>query len=209
LSFAGQLDQVAFHGLHNVIQCRNLPAIRIESVRGTFDIAESPAPASYAVDIGIQLTLDDILIDRSTGLPLGNRITQFIAEGFITGATPPGLPPDALAQWRDAGGVAEITTLVANWGPLALTADATIALDKNLQPLIAGTADVRGYDETVDAMVAGGLMSQSQGTTARIALAAMAETDEGGKKVRLPITIQDGFLFLGPLKIAAVPRINW
>lgn len=183
--------------------------MQIGKADGTLVLGETSSPSDQAADINVKLYLDDILIDLPTGSPLGNHITRLIAEGFVTGQIPPGSPREALAHWRDGGGVAEVTELVVNWGPLAVTADATIALDQDLQPLVAGTAIVRGYDETVDAMVGGGLMSQGQGATAKIALAAMAEADEGGKKVRLPITIQDGFLFLGPLKIAAVPRIDW
>jgi hypothetical protein len=40
-------------------------------------------------------------------------------------------------------------------------------------------------------------------------LNARAEKDERGFKVKLPLTIQDGFVSIGPIKLAQVPRITW
>jgi hypothetical protein len=39
----------------------------------------------------------------------------------------------------------------------------------------------------------------------------MSKPAEDGRPptARLPITIQDGFLFVGPLKLAQMPRIVW
>ncbi len=109
------------------------------------------------------------------------------------------------------GGVLQIQRFVANWGPLAVTAEGTLALDGQMQPLFAGTATVRGYSEAIDALVQARMMAPNQATGAKIALAAMAKpADDGGPPAaKLPITIQDGFLFVGPLKLAQMPRIVW
>ena len=55
------------------------------------------------------------------------------------------------------------------------------------------------------------MMAPNQATGAKIALAAMSKPgDDGGPPAaKLPITIQDGFLFVGPLKLAQMPRIVW
>ncbi|MGH6931899.1 MAG: DUF2125 domain-containing protein [Dongiaceae bacterium] len=208
IGFDGRLKIIAFEG-QLAVKSAALPSFQIEEMRGWLAVDGESAPADQAANFSASLDLTDVEIDLPRDSPLGNRVTRLIVEGFATGELPRGSPRESFARWRDSGGVAEVTRLVVNWGPLAVTADATIALDQKLQPLIAGTAILRGYDQAIDAMIAGGLMSQGQGTTARIALAAIAQTDDGGGKVKLPITVQDGFLFLGPLKVAAVPRIVW
>jgi hypothetical protein len=80
-----------------------------------------------------------------------------------------------------------------------------------MQPLFAGTATVRGYSEAIDALAQAGLMPPNQATGAKIALAALAKPAEDGgpPAVHLPLTIQDGFLYVGPLKLARMPRIIW
>ena len=129
----------------------------------------------------------------------------------VEGRLQPGRPSESLAIWRDAGGVLQIQRFAADWGPLAVTAEGTLALDGQMQPLFAGTATVRGYSEAIDALVQARMMAPNQATGAKIALAAMAKpADDGGPPAaKLPITIQDGFLFVGPLKLAQMPRIVW
>jgi hypothetical protein len=104
----------------------------------------------------------------------------------------------------------ELTQFNANWeAATTVSGDGTVALDQRLQPVGAFSAVVRGYDEAVDAAVARGLMTPAQGTAVKVWLNARAEKDERGLKVKLPLTIQDGFLSMGPVKLAQVPRIVW
>jgi hypothetical protein len=54
-------------------------------------------------------------------------------------------------------------------------------------------------------------MAPGEATAAKIALAAMVKpgADGGPPAAQVPLTIQDGCLFAGPLKLAAMPRIVW
>jgi hypothetical protein len=84
-----------------------------------------------------------------------------------------------------------------------------VALDAQLQPVVAGTVTVRDYGRAVDRAVADGLMTPAQGTAAKLWLSAKAEKDAEGLKVTLPLTIQDGVLSMGPIQLARLPRIAW
>jgi len=118
--------------------------------------------------------------------------------------------PAAVAAWAIEGGHVELTQFNAHWeAATTVSGDGTVALDQRLQPVGAFSAVVRGYNEAVDAVVARGLMTPAQGTAAKLWLNARAEKDERGLKVKLPLTIQDGFLSMGPVKLAQVPRIAW
>jgi hypothetical protein len=157
------------------------------------------------------VALTDANIIQPGNLPLGQSISRAEFNGSLSGALQPGRPSESLAAWRDAGGVLQIQRFAADWGPLAVTAEGTLALDGQMQPLFAGTATVRGYGEAIDALAQAGLMPPNQATGAKIALAALAKPAEDGgpPAVHLPLTIQDGFLYVGPLKLARMPRIIW
>ena len=185
--------------------------IDLKSFQADASFDPSAVPSSDDKSIEFNLAFDDAIMRRSVNLPLGNSIKRAEIEGYVTGILQPGRPSESLAVWRDAGGVLQIQRFVANWGPLAITAEGTLTLDGQMQPLFAGTAIVRGYNETIDALAQAGMIELGQVTGAKIALAAMTKpADDGGPPAaKLPITIQDGFLFIGPLKLAQMPRIVW
>ena len=173
------------------------------------DPAASAAEGGKSLDLIV--ALHDLSISEPANLPLGNSISRIDLAAAVEGTLQPGRPSESLAAWRNAGGVLQIQRFAANWGPLAVTAEGTLALDGQMQPLFAGTATVRGYSEAIDALVQARMMDPGGATGAKIALAAMAKpADDGGPPAaKLPITIQDGFLFVGPLRLAQMPRIVW
>jgi hypothetical protein len=135
---------------------------------------------------------------------------DWVLAGQIKGPLPLAPLPAALAAWSSEGGHLELTKFNANWeATTTVSGDGTVALDQKLQPVGAFSAVVRGYNEAVDAAVARGLMTPAQGTAVKLWLGARAEKDERGLKVTLPLTIQDGFVSMGPIKLAQVPRIAW
>ncbi len=179
----------------------------LHDLRGRIDIVAPktglPSSAVFA------LTLKSVHFDQLVHEPLGQDLANIAIEGKITGAVSPGALIDVLDSWRDRGGTVDLTRLTVVWGPLALEGDGTIALDQRRQPIGAFSAVVSGYNETIDAAVARGMMTAAQGTAAKLWLRARAEKDEHGLKVKLPLTIQDGFVSMGPIKLAQVPHIAW
>src|SRR5262245_17525991 len=166
-------------------------------------------PASDSKTVKLKLSFDEAVIRMN--LPLDNSIKHAETEAYVTGMLKPGRPSESLAAWRDGGGVLQIQRFVADWGPLSITGEGTLALDAQMQPLFAGTATVRGYNEVIDALAQAGMLERGQVTGAKIALAAMSKPAEDGgpPAAKLPITIQDGYLFVGPLTLAQMPRLVW
>jgi len=127
----------------------------------------------------------------------------------VRGPLPISLDPAALALWRDSGGVIDVDHLGLNWHPLDLTADGTVTLDGLLRPEGAATAEIRGLPAMIDRSVAAGLLAEDVATLMRMATAAFSRTgsDGGSPSVRAPLTIQDGRLAVGPIKILRVPSL--
>ena len=124
---------------------------------------------------------------------LGPRIANIVVDGALDGPLPHGRSlTERATDWRDEGGTLEIQHLALNWGPLDLSAGATLALDDQLQPMGTGNARLVGYAETLDALAAHGGLSKSAATAAKAVLSLLAHTpDDGGMPdVEVPLTLQ-------------------
>src|SRR5205823_9134066 len=130
-------------------------------------------------------------------------------EGEIKGPLAMGPVKPTLAAWRAAGGTLELRSVAAKWGPLGLTGDGTLALDKEMQPVVALSLAISGFAETLDALVASGLVDQKKAGLPRVILGALARNNNGTTSIKAPLTIQDGFLLIGPVKLLPVPPIDW
>jgi len=168
-----------------------------------------PAQSDMESSVQFQLTADGADFTPPTE-PTVVRTSDWLVAGEVKGPVPLAPLPAALTAWSSAGGHVELTRFNANWETATtVSGDGTVALDQRLQPVGAFSAVVRGYDEAVDAALARGLMTPAEGAAVKVWLAARAEKDERGLKVKLPLTIQDGFLSMGPVKLVQVPRIAW
>jgi hypothetical protein len=137
---------------------------------------------------------------------LGPNVAAASFTARLSGPLVPGPLPEALAAWRDAGGALDLDRFQVTWGPLELRGDATIALDERLQPLIAASCEIYNVGPTFDALIAAGVIDPEHGALGKQLLVGMAGEDG---RLDVPLTLQDGFVYLGPFKLAPVPPIAW
>lgn len=181
---------------------------------GAFEIDIGPAdhpPASFSdLLLRFAFRVDDLSLPP-LGLPLGDRIDSIAAEGRIMGPMPPGTPAAALDVWRRAGGTLEIDAASGLWGPTRFEGDGTFALDEQLQPQGAATVLINGYEPALAAMKDAGYLTEEQANIGTTMLDAFArEPEDGGlKEVRLPVTLQNRKLLVGPIEFARIPTIEW
>lgn len=173
-----------------------------------------PRSAKPDADTSIlDLTADAAAIDLPANVRpvLGQRIDKIHIVAQLMGAIPDALPREALAAWRDGGGIIQLREGEMGWGPLAAAGDGTIALDQDMQPLAAGTLRVAGLPETLDLLSNAGLIAGGQATMAKLMFGAIAQTPAGGGRpeVKLPVTIQNSYVFIGPIKLAPLKPIDW
>jgi hypothetical protein len=173
-----------------------------------------PHPPKPDPDTSIlDLTADAAAIELSAGARpvLGQRIDKIHLVTQLMGGLPDAPPREALTAWRDGGGILQLRDGEMDWGPLTAAGDGTIALDQDMQLLAAGTLRVAGLPETLDLLSNAGLVPSGQATMAKIMFGAVAQTPEGGGKpqVKLPLTIQNNYIFMGPIKLAPLKPIDW
>ncbi len=132
-------------------------------------------------------------------------------SGRLMGQLPEEPIPSALAAWSSEGGYLELTQFKANWeGTTRVSIEGSGALDSQLQPVASMTAQLHNYPELIDWLVTIGALTSSQATATKLALAAMSRPDADGRmEARVPLTIQNGYVSVGAMKIAQIPRIEW
>ncbi len=209
---SGRLRQVRVVAASVAVDGSGQPAAGLDTLALSASRLDPAAPltdqsAVLAFDAGATgLTLPEV-----PGLALGRRIASLAVAGRVLGPLPSAAPsPDALARWSAGGGTVAIDHLALDWGPMALEADGTVALDPALQPLAAFSARVRGYGQMMDRLATAGVVPPATAQAAKLVLSLMARPDAQGRPaVPVPVTVQNGRLWLGPARLARVPPIPW
>ena len=158
---------------------------------------------------GIIVSLDagKMVLPGAWNLPLGNGLGRLSFDAVITGLLDPrGTLPEALSRWSNAGGAIELRSFGLNWEALSLRGEGTIALDENLQPQGAITAEIDGVEKLTDALIAAGVINARTAFAAKIVNNILSF--DGGS-ARLPISIQRQRLYLGPVPLFRLKPVRW
>ena len=154
----------------------------------------------------VSLSADTVDIPTLNVHPLGSKIRR-VRAGFKLLGEISKYDKAAADAWRQAGGTLEVQWLQVVWGALDFRAVGTVALDDELRPLAAMTADIRGFVAALQALAAAGMISSTAARTGSVALSLIATPSSDGSPsiLTVPLTAQDGGLFLGPVRLARLP----
>ena len=145
-------------------------------------------------------------------LPLGRQVETAGLKAALTGPLPtPGRPARGAEAWRDGGGTLEVQELTLQWGEVAASAAATLALDAALQPVGAGTLRVAGATHAVDALAGAGLLAPRAASLARGVLPLLARPDPAGgpPQLEVPVTLEDRTLLAARIPVLRLPALDW
>lgn len=117
-------------------------------------------------------------------------------------------PETAAQAWRQAGGRITVADAVLRWAALDATGRLSLTLDEHLQPQAEGTIDAAGLPAWLDDLVQTGTLAPAQATAAKAVIALLAGP-AGGKRVALPVTLQDGVLRLARFPLFRFPPLAW
>jgi len=196
------LDLLSEDGEESVTVART----ELSAVTHTFDM-----PTHHNATFDLSFAGNGIELPKQWSPPLGTFVSVVECQASLMGMIPPGPPEKAAEAWRDEGGTIEVHRLHLEWGPLQIEAGGTLALDSHLQPIGALSAIVRGFSETVDALVAGGMVQAADGSTAKQVLGLLAKAPKHGgpPELTVPVTLQNGWIYVGPVALAQVSPISW
>ena len=140
--------------------------------------------------------------------PFVGQVPLLRADLRVTGDIPYGTLEQRLAAWRDNGGVIDVHAFRLVWPPLDIEGEGSVSLDREMRPLGAFTANIVGYRDLVEAFEAMGRLTRNQAMIAAGGMDAMATTDaDGNKRLSVPLSMQDGRLYAGPLLLGDLPPI--
>lgn len=183
----------------------------------------SPPGASFAATINAA----GIVYPRDPVAGLGRTTRRLALTIEVKGDLPPEIDADAMARWRDRGGTLDVSGLDIRHGPLDLTGDGTGALDADMQPIGAFTLNVRGFGEALDRLEGAGIIKPKTAALMKTVLSALARASDAGADIefdsdrdievgpdsklelKVPLSVQDGKLYIGPLVVAEVPVVRW
>ena len=184
--------------------------LRMAGLAVAWDPLEVAQPDHQTPTIRFSATGHGITLPPLPGMPLDRDIALAAVTGRVMGALPDGSPLQAIRRWSADGGTVELDHVALDWEPLGLEGDGTLALDPAGQPLAALSARVRGFAPLMDRLAEAGNMEHGAANAAKLVLSLMAKPDPKGRPaVPVPVSLQDGTLYLGPARVAALPPIRW
>ncbi|MEA1650045.1 DUF2125 domain-containing protein [Nitrospirillum sp. BR 11164] len=181
----------------------------IEDVSVTVERPVTPPTDHTGTGLALHVDITNMTVPPVRSL--GTTVQRLILAARVQGPIPAAPTADAVTPWSKEGGTVEVDSLKLDWGDLHMGANATLALDANLQPQGSGTAELSGLDNLVDALHDGGSLRGNAATWAHLGVALLAKPKANGgpPTLKLPITMQDHKLQVGPLTVAHYPDISW
>lgn len=190
----------------------SLPNVAVASGEATLQL-EVPAtpPADFNAPFArVGLDLTRMATPPGTRLLTDGPVDTLGLDATIKGPIPAAPLRAALAAWRDAGGVVEVSRFAFAQGPLSLTGDATVALDADLQPEGAGTVNTVGLGEAVEILVRDGVIPPDRALVARATVKALEKPGADGKPTaKIGLSLQRQVVNFGPAPLFALQRIEW
>jgi hypothetical protein len=185
--------------------------IRLPSAAGLSDENARTEPGEAQDSAALSIEVAGLSLPEEADSPLGNLVGLIALRIGVRGAISNDAPDAALVAWRNSGGTLEVYDQQIIWGDLHVNGSGTLALDAEMRPLGALTAEIRGYTQSLDALVAVGAMERRPAELAKFLLGMMAEwPDDGGKPVLImPLTAQDGIFSIGPISLFRLPPLRW
>ena len=181
--------------------------------------AERPAEAPKTKkEPGLTLAGRAEEVELSPGMPtvFGTKMDKFAVTMRVMGNVPDVRRRSAVEVWNRDVGVVEFSRFDMDWGTLHLRARGTMGFDDDLQPEGAFVGGVSEPEPVLKALMDGGFIAQRQAGMLSSALSLFAKPAEGDDKkseddhsVELPVAVQLGGLFLGPVRVFAFPPIEW
>ncbi len=192
--------------------------IAIDRLTASLDTAPPPrkeATAGKTASLRLTGTLNGLILPKNAVAPLGRTIGRIEIDATLMGRMRPAIPGGAvreiLAAWRDEGGIIEIDRFDLGWSRLILESSGTLALDAGLQPIVATSATIRGHGETLNALVGAGMLRPGEALMARMAFGLLQRggRDGGPPEINIAVSIQNGWLYVGPVRLLRVAPIKW
>jgi hypothetical protein len=180
-----------------------------------FEIAlERPdMPPKNNKDAGLTFegSAEDITLPPGLDAPFGANVTKLETNFRVMGTVPDPRKKDSVNAWNGENGVVEFDKFFLQWGPLVLATRGTLGLDDDLQPEGAFSGQIGNHEQVLKTLIAHDYIPKHEAGMLDSALNLFSKksTVAGTPGIEVPITVQLGGLFLGPVRMFEFPEIMW
>ncbi|MDD5585437.1 MAG: DUF2125 domain-containing protein [Alphaproteobacteria bacterium] len=170
------------------------------------------APKNHK-DVGLSLSgkAEGLAVKTGKPLPFGDTIASAEIALRVMGSPPGFGNKDSVAAWNADSGVIEVDAFNLNWGPLDLAMNGTLALNNALQPEGAFSGQIGDREAVVKALADAKWIAKNEAglLNATLNLLPKSSGPNGKSGETLPLAIQSGGLFLGPVRVLTLPPMTW
>ncbi len=178
-----------------------------------FGFAIPRAAAETHLDTGLAFWIHAFILTfkPEKPIPFGNTLEESMVNVRVMGQAPDFSSEDSLREWNESGGVVEFDRLYLRWGPMIVTGSGTIGLDPALQPEGAFSCRVEGMNAALANLVGKGAIDRRQESLLHSSLQVLSRPSglTGSSAPIVPVSMQNGGLFLGPVRLLSLPKIDW
>jgi hypothetical protein len=170
------------------------------------------APRDYTeIGLGLAGKTTNMTVETEIPMPFGDKIAGADVAFRVMGPAPDVYSRESIATWNNNSGMVECDAFNLEWGPLSLATRGTLALDDDLQPEGAFAGHIGDHAEVIKTLQEQNWIAKRQAGMLNSALGLFAKpsTLTGKPSIEVPITVQMGGLFLGPVRIFTFPEIAW
>lgn len=153
----------------------------------------------------IAVRVDGMTVEGMDDFPLGKSIQQIAVSSVLQGTIEKLPSESSLSKWRDEGGFLDIQALDIQWGEGAIEGQGRLALDTEDRPIGTLKTQILGYEEILAALTTTGKIDPNAARMIGFALSQLSTKDaEGRSFIKMPLSAQDGGVYLGPIYLAPV-----
>ncbi len=182
-----------------------------DSVTATAERPDAEPKTHHDVGLTLSGSAENIVLPKAMPQSFGATAKKLEVNLRVMDAVPDFRKPASVDAWNKDSGVVEFDTLHIEWGPLLLAAKGTMGFDDDLQPEGAFSSTLGNHAQALRALMNAGFIAATQETMLQSAMKLFAKPSKSDDidGVEIPIAVQLGGLFLGPVRIFAFPQIEW
>lgn len=141
------------------------------------------------------------------GLP--NTVEAALLSAEISGPelSELGSPAKRLIEWQAAGGKVDISEIALVWQDLTLEGDGIASVDAYLRPELSLSLQVGGLSEMAQRFEEAGLITRTARQAIELGASLLSFGSGGSGKIKVPVSIQEGEVFIGPARVGEVQQI--
>jgi len=182
---------------------------------GAFVIAltrpDHPPENHNETGLTLSASVDTLTLPQDLSAPFGPNVAKIDIALHVLGPVPDPRRKESVAAWNSDAGTTVFDKFFLTWGPLIFAAKGTLGLDDDLQPEGVFSSQIGNHEKVLKTLMTYDYIPKHEAGMLDSALNLFAKksTVAGTPGIDVPITVQLGGLFLGPVRIFEFPEIEW